>query len=83
MPKFFQMGSFSSFQRQLNLYDFQRICDGPERDAYYHELFVKGNPDLCTRIKRKKVKALTRAMQEERLLNYEKGKTSSGPSPLP
>lgn len=76
MPKYFQMSSFSSFQRQLNLYDFQRITEGPERDAYYHEMFVRGNPVLCTRIRRNKVKGLTRAKQEERFMSYEKGKSS-------
>lgn len=73
LPKYFQMSSFSSFQRQLNLYSFQRITDGPERDAYYHELFVRGQPLLCTRIKRDKAKGslATRAAQEERLMQYE------------
>lgn len=31
MPKYFRMSRFSSFQRQLNLYDFQRITDGPDK----------------------------------------------------
>lgn len=81
LPKYFQMSSFSSFQRQLNLYSFQRITDGPERDAYYHELFVRGQPLLCTRIKRDRGKGsvLTRAAQEERLMQYEeKCKESAG-----
>jgi len=74
MPKYFHMSSFSSFQRQLNLYNFQRISDGPERDAYYHEYFVRGDPELCSHIKRNKVKGLTRVKQEERLASYERGK---------
>ena len=78
MPKYFHMNSFSSFQRQLNLYDFQRITEGPERDAYYHELFVRGQPILCTRIKRNKIKGLTREKQEKRRLSYEKQKEGGG-----
>lgn len=31
MPKYFRMSRFSSFQRQLNLYDFQRITEGPDK----------------------------------------------------
>ncbi|CAB9497111.1 shock factor protein 4 [Seminavis robusta] len=74
MPQYFKMGSWTSFQRQLNLYDFQRITEGPERDAYYHEWFVRGQPEQCKRIKRNKAKSLTRAKQQERLREYEKAK---------
>jgi hypothetical protein len=34
-PKYFRMSHFSSLQRQLNLYDFQRITEGPEKGGYY------------------------------------------------
>ena len=57
MPKYFRMNRFSSFQRQLNLYEFQRVTEGPNKGSYYHELFVKGNPTLCTHIKRNKIKS--------------------------
>lgn len=43
-------------QRQLNLYDFQRITEGPDKGAYYHELFVQGRPILSTMMKRNKIK---------------------------
>jgi hypothetical protein len=56
MPKYFRMSRFSSFQRQLNLYDFKRINAGRDKGAYYHELFLKGRPALCTQMKRTKIK---------------------------
>lgn len=56
MPKYFRMSRYSSFQRQLNLYEFQRVTDGPDKGAYYHELFVKGRPDLSSSMKRIKIK---------------------------
>jgi HSF-type DNA-binding len=31
LPKYFRMGHFSSFQRQLNLYDFERITRGEDK----------------------------------------------------
>ena len=46
----------TSFQRQLNLYGFQRITKGPDKDAYYHELFLRGRKDLVASIPRIKVK---------------------------
>jgi hypothetical protein len=58
MPKYFRMSRFSSFQRQLNLYEFQRITEGPDKGAYYHELFAQGRPLLCTQIKRHKIKGV-------------------------
>jgi hypothetical protein len=59
MPKYFRMSRFSSFQRQLNLYDFQRITEAPDKGAYFHELFVKGRPLLSTQIQRNKIKGVT------------------------
>ena len=35
MPLHFRMSRYSSFQRQLNLYDFQRITEGPYKGAYH------------------------------------------------
>jgi hypothetical protein len=61
MPKYFRMSRFSSFQRQLNLYEFQRITDGPDKGAYFHELFLHGRPMLCTQIKRNKRKCAAAA----------------------
>jgi hypothetical protein len=58
MPKYFRMSRFSSFQRQLNLYDFQRITEGRGKGAYYHDLFVKDKPMLASMMKRNKIKGV-------------------------
>ena len=52
MPKFFKMGKWNSFARQLNLYGFVRITTGPDAGGYYHELFLKGRPTLCQHMRR-------------------------------
>jgi len=52
MPKYFKQSRLSSFQRQLNLYGFTRIVSGPDASGYYHELFLKGRPALCTHMRR-------------------------------
>jgi len=70
MPKYFRMSRFSSFQRQLNLYDFQRITEGPDKGSYYHELFVQGRPILSTMMKRNKIKGVknvSSALRKEQL----------------
>jgi len=59
MPKYFRMSRFSSFQRQLNLYEFMRITDGPDKGAYFHELFHRGRPVLASQIRRNKIKGAT------------------------
>lgn len=56
MPKYFRMSHFSSLQRQLNLYDFQRITEGVDKGGYYHELFVRGQIPLSFMMKRSKIK---------------------------
>jgi hypothetical protein len=57
MRKYFpRMNRFASFQRQLNLYDFRRVNDGPARGAYYHPSFNRDFPVLCRAMKRTKIK---------------------------
>ena len=56
MGKFFKQTKLTSFRRQLNLYDFQRISHGRDAGSYYHELFHRGRPLLAKRMVRRKVK---------------------------
>lgn len=45
---------YASFQRQLNIYSFMRLSHGPDAGAYYHSLFLRSRPDLCSLMTRKK-----------------------------
>jgi hypothetical protein len=48
LPRFFsEQSKWSSFSRQLNLYGFSRCNSGPDAGSYFHELFLKGRPNLC------------------------------------
>lgn len=55
MPKYFRQTKFTSFQRQLNLYDFHRRAGGPQSGSlYFHNLFRKDRPHLCKSMIRKR-----------------------------
>ena len=56
MPKYFRQTKITSFQRQLNLYGFNRLTKGVDSGAYYHELFLKGMKYLSGRMIRTKIK---------------------------
>lgn len=56
MPHYFRQSKITSFQRQLNLYGFNRITRGNDAGGYYHELFLRGKEFLCKRMVRTKVK---------------------------
>jgi hypothetical protein len=56
MPHFFNQTKYASFQRQLNLYGFSRLTHGPDKGAYYHGCFVRGERNLCRGMIRQKIK---------------------------
>lgn len=51
-PSWFTYSKYSSFQRQLNIYGFQRILKGPDKNCYYHKHFLRGYPHLIPKIDR-------------------------------
>jgi hypothetical protein len=56
MPRYFKQTKYKSFQRQLNIYGFERILFGPGRGGYQHTFFVRGKPSLCRHMIRVKIK---------------------------
>jgi len=49
---YFKQTRLSSFKRQLNLYGFELIDHGEAKGGYYHELFMRDEPNLARQIRR-------------------------------
>jgi len=47
---YFNLSSFKSFTRNLNLWGFKRVERGNERGSYYHQLFLRSKPMLVFRM---------------------------------
>lgn len=56
MPSYFNQTKFTSFTRQLYIYGFQKVQDGPDKGAFFHSQFVKESKSLCLTMGRKKDK---------------------------
>lgn len=56
MQRWFRHTKFSSFQRQLNIYGFSRIPEGPDTGSYYHKYFVRGQYEEILKMERNAIK---------------------------
>jgi HSF-type DNA-binding len=56
LASWFHQTRYTSFQRQLNIYEFERITDGPDKNAYHSPSFLRGRYELTFRMKRNVLK---------------------------
>jgi HSF-type DNA-binding len=52
MPIYFQSSNYNSFIRLINAWGFRRMSRGPDRNAYYHEKFLRGIHHLYEKMHR-------------------------------
>jgi hypothetical protein len=52
LPLFFGQTKYRSFRRQLNMWHFHRILEGPNNGIFVHPYFVQHNRALCTKMSR-------------------------------
>lgn len=57
-PLFFRATKMRSFHRQLYFWSFQRVTTGVDRDAWFHECFVRDSPMDMLRMVRTKIKGV-------------------------
>lgn len=52
MRSYFTQSKFKSFQRQLNIYGWKQVQVGPNKGGYQHRFFIRGSPELCSKVTR-------------------------------
>jgi hypothetical protein len=65
MPKYCRHSRYKSFLRQLSMYKFQRVTEGPNRGSYQHPNFQKNRMPLCRYINRGEKDAWLEKEKEE------------------
>mmetsp|Transcript_3574 Transcript_3574/g.6534 ORF Transcript_3574/g.6534 Transcript_3574/m.6534 type:complete len:259 (+) Transcript_3574:96-872(+) len=70
--RFFKATKLRSIHRQMNLWGYKRIHNGDDRDAWYHENFLRGRPGDIKKMVRTKIKckSLLRAKPDLGVPNF-------------
>jgi hypothetical protein len=69
MPRYFNQTKYRSFQRQLNVWGFESVSDGPGRCGYAHPWFIRSKPSLCHNMKRERTKGTEKSNQTTKTNN--------------
>ncbi|CAJ1941317.1 unnamed protein product [Cylindrotheca closterium] len=64
LPEYFNATKYKSFQRNLNLWGFESITEGPNKGGCQHPIFIRGDREKCHYMIRQKVKGQKQKQQE-------------------
>lgn len=64
LPDYFNATKYKSFQRNLNLWGFESITEGPNKGGCQHHIFIRGDREKCHYMTRQKVKGQKQKQQE-------------------
>ncbi|CAJ1941249.1 unnamed protein product [Cylindrotheca closterium] len=73
LPEYFNATKYKSFQRNLNLWGFESITEGPNKGGCQHPIFIRGDRAKCHYMTRRRVisnanESLHRAVQAQELM---------------
>jgi hypothetical protein len=81
LPSYFKQTKYKSFQRQLNLWGFERMTqNGQEKGAYFHKNFLRDQPSLCRFLSRQRAKKATEVTANK--IKTRLNPTTVGSSPM-
>ena len=83
IPHFFDYQNFNSFIRLVNAWGFRRMMKGPDRNSYYHELFLRGKPHLHEMMRRLGAKEKKVTGEEPNFASYPPCPPLQMPAPAP
>jgi len=79
MPKYWSSSKYKSFQRNLNMWGFQRLrAKGPEHGNIASPFFIRGSPSLCMNMTRIKNKGLYRRPHRRPVVSQDEDESTTG-----
>mmetsp|Transcript_100413 Transcript_100413/g.139575 ORF Transcript_100413/g.139575 Transcript_100413/m.139575 type:complete len:204 (+) Transcript_100413:27-638(+) len=70
LPMFFGHSRYRSFHRQLNMWSYRRLLEGPNKGFFTHPFFVRGQKAQCRTISRHRFRSIPLEMDSTKLARH-------------